>query len=94
MWFVVISRLTDQGAETLKQKPERVKEVNKELENYGVKVLEQYVVFGDFDFLSIVEVEDVNKFLKALVDLNSRGSVRTTTYLAVPADQALNALKS
>ncbi len=94
MRFVVISRLTDQGAETLKEKPERVKEVNKELENYGVKVLEQYVVFGDFDFLSIVEVEDVSKFLKALVDLNSRGSVRTTTYLAIPVDQALNALKS
>jgi len=94
MRFVVISRLTDQGAETLKDKPERVKEVNKELENYGVKVLEQYVVFGDFDFLSIVEVEDVGKFLKALVDLNSRGSVRTTTYLAIPVDQALNALKS
>ncbi len=94
MRFVVVSRLTDQGAETLKAKPERVKEVNKELENYGVKVLEQYVVFGDFDFLSIVEVEDVSKFLKALVDLNSRGSVRTTTYLAIPVDQALNALKS
>lgn len=94
MRFVVISRLTDQGAETLKQKPERVKEVNMELENYGVKVLEQYVVFGDFDFLSIVEVEDVNKFLKAMVELNSRGSVRTTTYLAIPVDQALNALKS
>jgi Uncharacterized conserved protein len=94
MRFVVISRLTDQGAETLKDKPERVKVVNKELENYGVKVLEQYVVFGDFDFLSIVEVEDVGKFLKALVDLNSRGSVRTTTYLAIPVDQALNALKS
>jgi len=93
MRFVVISRLTDQGAETLKQKPERVKEVNKELENYGVKVLEQYVIFGDFDFLSIIEVEDVNKFLKAMVELNSRGSVRTTSYLAIPVDQAITALR-
>ncbi len=94
MRFVVISRLTDKGAETLQNKPERVKEVNKELEAYGVKVLEQYVVFGDFDFISIVEVEDVGKFLKALVNLNSRGTIRTTTYLIVPVDEALNALKS
>jgi uncharacterized protein with GYD domain len=94
MRFVVISRLTDEGAETLLNKPERVKEVNKELEAYGVKVLEQYVVFGDFDFISIVEVEDVGKFLKALVNLNSRGTIRTTTYLIVPVDEALNALKS
>jgi uncharacterized protein with GYD domain len=94
MRFVVISRLTDKGAETLLNRPERVKEVNKELEAYGVKVLEQYVVFGDFDFISIVEVEDVGKFLKALVNLNSRGTIRTTTYLIVPVDEALNALKS
>lgn len=93
MRFVVISRLTDEGAETLEKRPERVKEVNKELEAYGVKVLEQYVVFGDFDFISIVEVEDVGKFLKALVNLNSRGTIRTTTYLIVPVDEAINALK-
>ncbi|KUO80707.1 MAG: GYD domain superfamily, partial [Pyrobaculum sp. JCHS_4] len=91
---VVISRLTDEGAETLEKRPERVKEVNKELEAYGVKVLEQYVVFGDFDFISIVEVEDVRKFLKAMINLNSRGTIRTTTYLVMPVDEALNALKS
>jgi len=90
----VISRLTDEGAETLEKRPERVKEVNKELEAYGVKVLEQYVVFGDFDFISIVEVEDVRKFLKAMINLNSRGTIRTTTYLVMPVDEALNALKS
>lgn len=94
MRFVVISRLTDEGAETLEKRPERVKEVNKELEAYGVKVLEQYVVFGDFDFISIVEVEDVRKFLKAMINLNSRGTIRTTTYLVMPVDEALNALKS
>jgi uncharacterized protein with GYD domain len=71
--FVVISRLTDEGAETLEKRPERVKEVNKELEAYGVKVLEQYVVFGDFDFISIVEVEDVGRFLKAMINLNKPG---------------------
>ncbi len=90
----MISRLTDKGAETLQNKPEIVKEVNKELEAYGVKVLEQYVVFGDFDLICIVEVEDVGKFLKALINLNSRGIIRTTTYLIVGVDETLNALKS
>ena len=56
--------------------------------------MEQYVVFGDFDFISIVEVEDVRKFLKAMINLNSRGTIRTTTYLVMPVDEALNALKS
>ncbi len=51
-------------------------------------------MFGDFDFISIVEVEDVGKLLKALINLNSRGTIRTTSYLIVPIDEALNALKS
>ncbi|MCU7786778.1 MULTISPECIES: GYD domain-containing protein [unclassified Pyrobaculum] len=91
--FVVLSRLTDEGAKTVFERPERIKEVNKELESYGVKVLEQYVVFGDYDFLNIVEVEDVNKFLKAMLDLNRRGTIRTTSYLIIPVDEAFETLK-
>jgi len=91
--FIVLSRLTDEGAETILKKPERIIEVNKELENYGAKVLEQYVVFGDFDFVNIVEVQDPERFLKALVELNSRGTIRTTTYLAVKVDRFIEVMK-
>jgi len=91
--FIVLSRLTDEGAETILKNPERIIEVNKELENYGAKVLEQYVVFGDFDFVNIVEVQDPERFLKALVELNSRGTIRTTTYLAVKVDRFIEAMK-
>ena len=91
--FVVLSRLTDEGAKTIQEKPERIKEVNKELEQYGAKVLEQYVVFGDYDFVNIVEVQDPNSFLKALINLNSRGTIRTTTYLATPVDEFISSMK-
>ena len=50
--YVVLSKLTDEGAKTLKLKPERVKEVNHELEKMGVKVLSQYLTLGKFDFRS------------------------------------------
>ncbi|MBU2560568.1 GYD domain-containing protein, partial [archaeon] len=56
--YVVISSLTDEGAKTLKGNPKRVKAVNEELEKMGVKVLEQFAVLGDFDFLNIVEAPD------------------------------------
>jgi len=92
--FIVLSSLTDDGAKTIVGKPERIKEVNEELAKIGAKVKEQYVVFGDMDFVNIVEVDNVESFLKALVELNSRGTVRTRTYLAMPVDDAIKAMKT
>ncbi|BFI74842.1 GYD domain-containing protein [Sulfurisphaera ohwakuensis] len=92
--FVVLSSLTDDGAKTISDKPERIKEVNEELTKVGAKVKEQYVIFGNFDFLNIVEVDNVEAFLKALIELNARGTVRTQTYLAMSVDDAIKAIKA
>ena len=37
--YVLLSTLTDEGRKTVKERPERIKEVNKEIEALGVKVL-------------------------------------------------------
>ena len=91
--FAVLSSLTDEGAKTLKDRPQRLKEVNEELEKMGVKVLEQYVVLGDYDFLNIVEAEDARTLAKALVDLLSRGTIRTVTYELIPVEEFLEKLR-
>ncbi len=90
--YVIISTLTDEGAKTLKENPGRVKEVNAELKEMGVNVLDQYVVLGDFDFLTIVE-DGETKITKAVVEMLSRGSVRTATYKAMPVDEFVESLK-
>jgi uncharacterized protein with GYD domain len=87
--YIVLSKLTDEGAKTLKSNPGRVKEVNNELENMGVKVLEQFAVLGEFDFINIVEAPDNATVAKAMVELASRGSVRTRTLPVLPMDEFL-----
>lgn len=94
MKYVILSRLTDEGAETLKEKPERIKEVNQELERMGIKVLEQYAVFGEYDFVNVVEAEDNAAVMKAMVELASRGTIRTVTMPAIPVDELIEKLKS
>ena len=91
--FMVLSKLTNKGAETLFKRPERVKEVNMELESMGVKVLEQYVILGDWDFLNIVESPDEKTLLAALTNLNMRGTIRTATYRIIPVDEFIAILK-
>jgi len=90
--YVIISNLTDEGAKTLKKNPGRVKEVNAEFKEMGVNVLDQYVVLGNFDFLTIVE-DDETKITKAIVEMLSRGSIRTSTYKAIPVDEFIESLK-
>jgi uncharacterized protein with GYD domain len=90
---VILSRLTDEGAETLKKNPERIKEVNQELESMGVKILEQYAVFGEYDFVNIVEAEDNIVVMKAMVELASRGTIRTVTMPAITVDELIEKLK-
>lgn len=92
--YVVLSKLTDDGAKTLKTKPQRVKEVNAELEKMGVKVIKQYLTLGEYDFVNIVEAEDNITIAKAMVELASRGTIRTMTMPAIDVDELIEKLKS
>ncbi len=91
--YVILSRLTDEGAKTLKERPERIKEVNAELEKMGVKVLEQFVVLGQYDFVNIVEAPDEKVLAKAMTELASRGTIRTMSMPAIPVDEYIKSLK-
>ena len=44
--FIMLSTLTDEGRKTLKQRPARLKAVNKEVEAMGARVMSQYAVLG------------------------------------------------
>ena len=91
--YIIISNLTDEGAKTLKKNPGRVKEVNAELKDMGLKVLDQYAVLGNFDFLTVVEADDEATVGKAIVEILSRGSIKTATYKAIPIDEFIESLK-
>jgi len=81
--YVILSKLTDEGRKTLKKKPDRIMEVNKELEEMGVKVKKQYAVLGLYDFVNIVEAPDNETVMKMSVELGARGSVELLTLPAL-----------
>ncbi len=91
--YILLSNLTDEGAKTLKQRPDRIKEVNRELEEQGVKVTAQYAVLGPYDFINIVEAPDNQTIARVSADLGSRGSIKITTLAAVPVDDFIASLK-
>lgn len=87
--YAMLSRLTDHGAKTIKENPNRILEVDQELTSMGVKVLNQYAVLGEYDFVSIVEAPDNLTVAKASLELGARGSVRIQTMPAMPVDELI-----
>jgi uncharacterized protein with GYD domain len=92
--FIMLSELTDEGMETLKENPERIKQVNDEVsQKFGVKILAQYMVMGDYDFVNLIEAPDNDTMVRMAIELGSRGTIRTRTMPAIEVDQIIQELK-
>ena len=90
--FVMLTNLTPDGVKTLKSNPNRVGEVNKEVEQIGAKVVAQYATLGQFDFVTIVEAPDEKTMAKVSVELGSRGTMSSQTMAAMPSEELVSAL--
>lgn len=84
--YIMISTLTDEGRKTIKKHPERIEEVNREIESMGAKVLAQYAVLGQYDFLNILEAPNNEAIAKISIELGSRGTIQIITLPAIPVE--------
>ena len=88
--YIMLTTLTDEGRKTLKENPKRIKEVNREVEAMGVKVLSQYAVLGPYDFVNILEAADNKTISKVAIELGSRGTLQTMTMAAMSIDEFIS----
>ena len=92
--FILLTTLTQQGIQTLKSNPERLRQVNQDVEELGAKVLHQWATLGAFDFVNIVEAPDVETVAKISVALGARGSTRIQTLPALEIEEFLRTLSA
>ena len=85
--YVMLTRLTDEGRKTVKANPKRLKEVNKEVEAMGVKLLAQYALLGPYDFINILEAPDNKTIARVSLELGSRGTLQAMTMAAMSVDE-------
>ena len=91
--FVMLTTLTDEGRRTIKENPQRIKEVNKEVEAMGAKILAQYALLGPYDFVNIIEAPSNEAVSKVAIALGSRGTLQTMTMAAMDVEQFISTLK-
>lgn len=92
--YLMLSNLTDDGAETIKKNPQRIKEVNTEVEALGVRILSQYAVLGPYDFATILEAPSAEVVAKVSIELAARGSVKIQTLPLIPIDDFIAGVKA
>lgn len=89
--YIMLSSITDEGAEIIKRRPGRIKEVNAEIEAFGVKILSQYATLGPYDFVNIVEASDNLAVARVSAELGARGTIKITTLPAIDIDDFIGA---
>jgi uncharacterized protein with GYD domain len=90
--YIMLSTLTPEGVQTIKNNPQRIREVNKEIEQLGATVKAQWATLGRFDFINVVEAPDEQTMARVSLELGSRGTVRYETLSAIPVDDFIASL--
>jgi uncharacterized protein with GYD domain len=88
----MLSTLTPEGVQTIKNNPQRIREVNKEIEQLGATVTAQWAVLGQYDFVNIVEAPDEKTMARVSLELGSRGTARYESLVAIPVDDFIASL--
>jgi len=90
--FILLTKLTSDGVKTIKNNPSRINEVNKEMEQIGLKVHHQWATLGRYDFISVIEADDAASMAKAVVELGSRGTTTNETMTAFSGEEFADVL--
>ncbi len=90
--FIMLSRLTPEGVQTIKNNPQRIKEVNNEIEQLGAEVKAQWATLGQFDFVNVIEAPDEQTMARISLELGSRGTAKYESLPAIPVDDFISAL--
>jgi uncharacterized protein with GYD domain len=90
--FIMLTRLTPEGVQTVKNNPSRIQEVNREIEAVGASVKAQWATLGEYDFVNVVEAPDEKTMARVSLELGSRGTARYESLAAIPIDEFIAAL--
>jgi uncharacterized protein with GYD domain len=90
--YIMLSRLSPEGVQTIKNNPSRIREVNREVEQLGASVKAQWATLGHVDFISVIEAPDEGTMARVSLELGSRGTGRYETLAAIPIDDFIASL--
>ncbi len=92
-YYMMLTKLTDHGRKTMMQNPGRVWEVNKETEEMGAKIISQYALLGEWDFVNILEAANNTVIARVASALGSRGTLQPLTCAAITVEDLVKEIE-
>ncbi len=92
-YYLQLVVLTDKGRRNFEDNPDWINEVNKHIELMGAKILTQYALLGQYDFVNIIEAPSDEVAAKVAIRLSSTGDIQPLTLAAPPIDKLIESLK-
>ncbi len=93
-FYLQLVVLTDKGRQNFEENPDWIKEISKIIELMGVKIITQYALLGQYDFVSIIEAPSDEAVAKLSLKLSAMGAFHPTTMAAIPLKSLIDSLKN
>ena len=85
--YVSLLNLTPEGIKDIRNAPQRLAEATSGIEAMGGKLLDFYLVQGQYDYVAVTEWPNAEAGMAFLMALGSQGNVRTTTLRAFDLEE-------
>ncbi len=85
--YITLVNLTEQGVREAKNAPERLQTFDTAAQEAGGKLVEFYLVMGQYDYIVITEAPDDQTAARLLLNTIAQGSMRTQTMRAFPREE-------
>ncbi len=91
--YLMLMRLTNAGRQVVQVGPERILEINHEVEQHGCEIVAQYALLGGWDFATIIKAKDNLTIHAVARDLAAHGDLKTMTMPAIPVPEFIEEMK-
>jgi len=92
--YQMLSKMTERGRGRVRHNPDRILEVNREVEERGMRVLAQYALMGRFDFATILEAQDDAGMHRLAIALGARDIIETETMPAFRVEDFIEGMRA
>lgn len=93
-YYVMLTKLTDLGRKTIMRNPGRIWEVNQEVEDMGAKIISQYALLGEYDFVNVLEAPNNTVIARVASALGSRGTLQPLTLAAITVEDLVKEIQT
>ena len=90
--YLLLSTLTEHGVACIVDEPSCLRQISLDIENLGVKVLQQYATLGQYDFVHVIDAPDNVTVARVSMELIARGHLKPLTLPTISINDFISRL--